>query len=64
MWEYGLQDEGFNVLVPVVITCPKHGNFGETPLRHLMGYGCPICDREDHEGLRERLYAAYEKLVA
>ena len=64
MWEFGKQDEGFDVLVPVVITCRQHGNFTETPIRHMMGYGCPICDREHHEELRERLYSAYDKLTA
>jgi hypothetical protein len=64
MWEFGAHDAGFCILAPVVITCREHGNFAETPLRHMMGYGCPICDRADAEGLRERLHEAYEKLTA
>jgi hypothetical protein len=66
MWEFGAHEDGFCILAPVVIGCKKdgHGWFAETPLRHMMGYGCPICDREDVEGLRERLHEAYEKLIA
>jgi hypothetical protein len=30
----------------VVITCPIHGDFGQTPGNHLMGYGCPSCAKE------------------
>ena len=25
------------------ITCPKHGEFWQTPANHLRGQGCPIC---------------------
>lgn len=27
----------------VIITCPKHGDFKQTPSNHLFGQGCPIC---------------------
>ena len=27
----------------VCITCPKHGDFWQTPSNHLQGQGCPIC---------------------
>lgn len=27
----------------VTITCPKHGDFRQTPTSHLSGSGCPIC---------------------
>lgn len=27
----------------VIITCPKHGDFLQTPKDHLNGRGCPIC---------------------
>lgn len=29
--------------VKVVITCPKHGNFEQSPMAHLAGQGCPTC---------------------
>ena len=28
---------------PIVITCPKHGDFVQTPLYHLQGHGCQKC---------------------
>lgn len=27
----------------VIITCPVHGDFEQTPGNHLYGYGCPVC---------------------
>lgn len=27
----------------ICITCPKHGDFWQTPQNHLFGQGCPIC---------------------
>lgn len=27
----------------VIITCPKHGDFKQTPQSHLKGFGCPGC---------------------
>ena len=30
----------------VIITCPKHGDFLQTPSDHLKGRGCPICGKE------------------
>ena len=27
----------------VIITCPEHGDFEQTPGNHLYGYGCPVC---------------------
>ena len=29
--------------IPVTITCPIHGDFLQTPDKHLQGHGCPIC---------------------
>ena len=29
---------------PVIITCPIHGDFEQTPRQHLKGNGCPICN--------------------
>ena len=29
--------------IPVVITCPIHGDFLQTPYKHLHGQGCPHC---------------------
>ena len=30
----------------VIIGCPKHGEFEQTPNKHLCGRGCPTCGRE------------------
>lgn len=30
----------------VIITCPIHGDFEQTPNKHLMGQGCPKCGRD------------------
>ena len=27
----------------VIITCPDHGDFAQTPNSHLLGQGCPLC---------------------
>ena len=29
--------------VPILITCPVHGDFSLTPDNHLRGRGCPLC---------------------
>ena len=31
----------------VTIICPKHGEFEMTPMNHLLGRGCPKCDRRN-----------------
>lgn len=30
-------------LIKLIITCPTHGDFEQTPNRHLAGNGCPSC---------------------
>ena len=32
--------------IHITITCPKHGDFLQTPHRHLRGDGCPDCGKE------------------
>lgn len=32
-------------LKPVIITCPKHGDFPQKPQHHLTGCGCPECGK-------------------
>ena len=32
-----------NAISPVIISCPKHGDFLQTPDVHLRGGGCPKC---------------------
>lgn len=40
-----------NTHTPVIITCPKHGDFTQKPNTHISsGCGCPVCARENHPG--------------
>ena len=32
-----------NMMTPVTIVCPEHGDFEQTPNAHLNGQGCPKC---------------------
>lgn len=36
-----------NSIIKVCITCPKHGDFWQTPKDHLKGSGCPKCKSEN-----------------
>ena len=41
-WGYG-KTVYINNRTPVIITCPKHGDFKQRPDDHLRGSGCPRC---------------------
>jgi hypothetical protein len=43
-----------NMISPVKIMCPKHGEFSQQPRKHLQGGGCPAC-------LRDTMFKANEK---
>lgn len=30
-------------IIPILISCPIHGDFEQKPSHHLLGSGCPIC---------------------
>ena len=36
--------EYINNQTPVCIICPEHGEFNQTPNKHLSGHGCSICN--------------------
>lgn len=38
-----LKVEYVNARTKVIITCPEHGDFTQTPSSHLSGVGCPGC---------------------
>lgn len=38
--------EYINNVTPVVIICPIHGEFTQTPANHLNGQGCPKCSHK------------------
>jgi hypothetical protein len=35
--------------IKVIITCPIHGDFTQTPLSHIQGYGCTHCGESQGE---------------
>lgn len=38
--------------IKVCITCPKHGDFWQTPMTHIRGISCPVCGIERREEKR------------
>ena len=44
-----------NSSTPVLIICPEHGEFYQTPSVHLSGHGCPKCNSSKLE-TQVRLY--------
>jgi hypothetical protein len=38
-----------NSKTKIIITCPKHGEFIQTPSSHLSGKGCPFCKESKGE---------------
>lgn len=40
--------EYVKAIKPVTITCPLHGDFTQTPHKHLQGHGCPICGSKNN----------------
>lgn len=45
------QTNYINARTPILITCPKHGQFSQIPYNHLMGRGCPTCSESKGEKL-------------
>ena len=41
--------EYVNGETPVIIICPKHGEFLQQPRKHLIGHNCPICNESKLE---------------
>lgn len=41
---------------PIVVICPKHGEFAVTVIRHWNGYGCPTCYKEKANKIRQEKY--------
>lgn len=38
----------------IVISCPVHGDFEQTPMNHLQGQGCPICNKVSTQDFIEK----------
>lgn len=41
--------EYVNSQTPILLACPKHGEFWQIPNNHLRGKGCPVCRKNDIE---------------
>ena len=41
---------------PVIIGCPIHGEFQQTPANHLKGQGCPDCGRKKLQLTKEEVF--------
>lgn len=44
-----------DIWTKVIITCPQHGNFEQTPDNHLRGHGCPKCNQSHLEEFVENI---------
>lgn len=47
-----------NNLTKVIITCPEHGDFEQTPKQHKRGQGCPKCSKNCHRNREEWIVEA------
>ena len=43
-----------NATTKVCIICPEHGEFWQTPNKHLSGRGCPTCGKENRAKKRKK----------
>lgn len=48
-----------NAKTNIIITCPIHGDFEQTPDKHLSGQGCPICKSSKGEMEINRILTKY-----
>ena len=46
--------EYVNNQTKVCIICPEHGEFWQTPVKHLVGRGCPKCGKESRREKRRK----------
>ena len=49
IYDYSKSKYGKNNEQKIIITCDKHGDFKQAPVKHLSGSGCPKCQKK-HEG--------------
>ena len=52
-----------NANTEVIIICPKHGEFLQTPHTHLSGHGCPMCKYERLSNLHKLTTEEFIKLA-
>ena len=53
-YDYSKVVYGNNNMDKIVIVCPKHGEFLQTPNDHIGGCGCPTCGKEKNIKLRTK----------
>ena len=49
IYDYSKSKYGKNNEQKIIITCTRHGDFEQAPVKHLSGSGCPKCQKK-HEG--------------
>lgn len=54
-YNYSKSVYGKNNKEKIIIICPKHGEFMQSPHDHLSGYGCPKCQLKSQTKLYENL---------
>ena len=54
--------EYINNKTPVIIICPKHGEFKQRPSNHLHGRGCPFCAKELRKKTTKKFIADAKKV--
>lgn len=60
-YKYSYDNVVYNgVYNKVYITCPKHGNFIQTPNSHLSGCGCPKCNTKGQTDLFYKLKTCFK----
>lgn len=47
----------------IVIICPEHGEFLQTPASHLKGYGCSKCEKENFKKIKWENFLSKAKSV-
>ena len=50
-----------NMQCDVIITCPIHGKFTQSPKNHLMGSGCPECGYYNRSKVKLNKLPLYKK---
>lgn len=48
-----------NSKTPIIIICPKHGDFYQTPDKHIQGAECPKCQLKSQTKLYEKLKESF-----
>lgn len=59
---YSYKQETYkNTTSKMVIVCSKHGDFMQSPKKHLMGRGCPVCGGTSKSTTNEFIKKSYSR---